>query len=215
MKLSIRRLAAVASLAGGLAVLSGGTALADDGQPQTHAHKHHGKHAGMLEQAQKLEGLSAEQNERIEQLKAQRKAASEPVRQADAKLLTDLATQVDAAKVDPSALKPELNAEQQATQAEKSADEATLTALHALLKPAQRNQLVDQIEAVSAKSAQRRQALESFRGDSFDASALVHVRAPGERTVRIAEEKVPQMTPEQRTQFAEHLRARAARESKS
>ena len=173
------------------------------------------KHAGMLEKAQKLDGLSAEQSERIEQLKAQRHAAAEPVRQADAKLLTDLATQVEGAKVDPGALKPELSAEEQAVQAEKSADEATLTALHALLKPAQRNQLVDQMESVSAKSAQRKQALESFRGDSFDASALVRVRAPGERIVRIAEEKVPQMTQEQRVQFAEHLRAHAAHESKS
>ena len=130
-------------------------------------------------------------------------------------MLTDLAAQVDGAKVDPGALKPELTAEEQAAQAEKSADEATLTALHALLKPEQRNQLVDQLESTPAKNEQRKQALESFRGDSFDASALVRVRAPGERTVRIAEEKVPQMTQEQRTQFAEHLRARAARESKS
>ena len=215
MKLSIRRLITVASVVGGLAVLTGGTALADEGQAQTHAHKHQMKHAGLLEKAQKLDGLSSEQSERIEQLKAQRHAAVEPVRQANAKLLTDLATQVDAAKVDAGALKPDLTAEEQAVQAEKSADEATLTALHALLKPEQRNQLVDQIESVSAKSAQRRQALESFRGDSFDASALVRVHVPGERTIRIAEEKVQQMTQEQRAQFAEHLRARAAHESKS
>jgi Spy/CpxP family protein refolding chaperone len=215
MKLSIRRLMTVASVVGGLAVLSAGTALADEGQPQTHAHKNHVKHAGMLEQAQKLDGLSAEQNERIEQLKAQRHAAAEPVRQADAKLLTDLATQVDGAKVDPSALKPELTAEEQAAQAEKNADAATLAALHTLLKPGQRNQLVDRLESTSAKNEQRKQALESFRGDSFDASALVRVHVPGAHAVRIAEEKVPQMTQEQRAQFAEHLRARAAHESKS
>lgn len=215
MKLSIRRLMTVASLVGGLAVLSAGTALADEGQAQPHAHAHHVKHAGMLAEAQKLDGLSAEQTQRIEQLKAQRHAAAEPVRQADAKLLTDLATQVDGAKVDKGALQPDLTAEQQAAQGEKTADEATLTALHALLKPEQRNQLVDRMESMSAKSEQRKQALETFRGDSFDASALVHARAPGERTVRIAEEKLPNMTQEQRTQFAEHLRARAARESKS
>jgi len=215
MKLSIRRLIAVASVVGGLAVLSGGAALADEGQPQTHAHKGHVKHAGMLDQALKLQGLSAEQSQHIEALKAQRHAAAEPVRQANAKLLTDLATQVDAAKVDPGALEPELTAEEQAAQAEKNADAATLTALHGLLKPEQRNQLVDQLESASGKSAQRKQALESFRGDSFDASALVRVHVPGEHVVRIAEEKVPQMTQEQRAQFAEHLRARAAHESKS
>jgi hypothetical protein len=205
----------VASVVGGLAVLSGGMALADEGQSQTHAHKHQMKHAGMLEQAQKLDGLSADQSQRIQQLETQRHAAAQPVRQADAKLLTDLATQVEGAKVDPGALKPELTAEEQAAQAEKSADEATLTALHGLLNPAQRNQLVDRMESVPAKSEQRKQALESFRGDSFDASALVRVRVPGERTVRIAEEKVPKMTQEQRVHFAEHLRAHAARESKS
>jgi len=215
MKLSIRRLITVASVVGGLAVLSGGAALADDGQAQTHAHKGHMKHAGLLEQAKKLDGLSSEQSERIEQLEAQRHAAAEPVRQADAKLLTDLAAQVDGAKVDPGALKPELTAEEQAAQAEKSADEATITALHTLLKPAQRNQLVDRIGSVPAKSEQRKVALESFRGDSFDASAFVRVNVPGERAVRIAEEKVPKMTQEQRAQFAEHLRARAAHETKS
>jgi Spy/CpxP family protein refolding chaperone len=214
MKLSIRRLITVASVVGGLAVLSAGTALADDAQPQQHAHIHAMKHAGILQQAQKLDGVSAEQIQQIGALEAQRHAAAEPVRQVDAKLLTDLATQVDAAKVDRGALQPELTAEEQAAQAEKNADAATLTSLHALLTPAQRNQLVDRVEAVSAKSEQRRQALESFRGDSFDASALVHVRIPGDRTVRIAEQKVPQMTAEQRAHFAAHLRARAAHDSK-
>ena len=215
MKLSIRRLMTVASVVGGLAVLSAGTAMADEGQAQTHAHKGHAKHAGMLEQARKLDGLSAEQSASIEQLEAQRHAAAAPVRQTDAKLLTDLAAQVDRARVDASALKPELTAEEQAAQAEKNADAATLAALHTLLKPEQRNQLVDRLEFVSAKNEQRKQALESFRGDSFDASALVRVHVPGARAVRIAEEKVPQMTQEQRAQFAEHLRARAAHESKS
>ena len=215
MKLSIRRLITVASVLGGLAVLSGGTALADDAQPQQHAHIHAMKHAGILQEAQKLDGLSAEQVQQIAALKSQRRAAAEPVRQADAKLLTDLATQVDAAKVDRGALQPELTAEEQAAQAEKNADAATLTSLHALLTPAQRNQLVDRMEAVSAKSEQRKQALETFRGDSFDANALAHVRAPGERTVRIAVEKVPQMTAERRAQFAAHLRSRAARDSKN
>lgn len=218
MKLSIRRLITVASVVGGLAVLSGGMALADDGQSQPHARAHHAqhaKHAGMLEQAQKLDGLSADQNARIEQLETQRHAAAAPVRQANAKLLADLAAQVDGAKVDKGALQPDLSAEQQAMQGSKNADVVTLDALHVLLTPAQRNQLVDRMESASAKNEQRRQALETFRGDSFDASAFVHVRAPGERVVRIAEQKVPQMTQEQRTRFAEHLRARATRESKS
>lgn len=220
MKLSIRRLITVASVVGGLAVLSGGVALADDAQAQQQTHAHaHMKHAGLLQEAQKLDGLSADQVQRISELKGQRHTAAQPVRQADAKLLTDLAAQVDSAKVDRDALQTDLTAEQQAAQGEKNADAATLTALHGLLTAEQRGQLVDRIESAStksdsAKAEQRRQALESFRGDSFDASTIVRVRVPGERAVRVAEAKVPNMTAEQRAHFSEHLRARATRESK-
>jgi Spy/CpxP family protein refolding chaperone len=61
-----------------------------------------------------------------------------------------------------------------------------------------------------AQRSERRQALEAFRGDSFDASALVHVEHRGERAERLAEAAVPVLTPAQRAILASALRARAA-----
>jgi Spy/CpxP family protein refolding chaperone len=61
----------------------------------------------------------------------------------------------------------------------------------------------------------RHQALEAFRGDSFDASALVHLEHRGERAEKLAQAMVPVLTPAQRATFAAKLRARAAHESRS
>ena len=61
----------------------------------------------------------------------------------------------------------------------------------------------------------RRQALEAFRGDSFDASALARVEHRGERVEKIAQAMVPVLTPAQRATLARGLRAHAARESRS
>jgi Spy/CpxP family protein refolding chaperone len=63
--------------------------------------------------------------------------------------------------------------------------------------------------------ASHRQGLEAFRGDSFDASALVRVEHRGEWVEKIAQAMVPVLTPAQRAMWASGLRARAARESHS
>jgi hypothetical protein len=66
-----------------------------------------------------------------------------------------------------------------------------------------------------AHGAARRQALESFRGDSFDAAALVRAEHRGDRIEKIAEAMVPVLTPAQRATWASSLRARGAHESRS
>ncbi|MGA7120044.1 MAG: hypothetical protein WBY94_08105 [Polyangiaceae bacterium] len=66
-----------------------------------------------------------------------------------------------------------------------------------------------------AALAARRQALESFRGDSFDAAALVRVQHRGDRIEKIAEAMVPVLTPAQRATWASGLRSRGAHESRS
>ena len=66
-----------------------------------------------------------------------------------------------------------------------------------------------------AQGGARRQALESFRGDSFDAAALVRVEHRGDRVEKIARAMVPVLTPAQRATWASGLRSRAAHESRS
>jgi Spy/CpxP family protein refolding chaperone len=249
----------VASLAGSLAVVTGAVAYAHD---QAHAKdgenkRHHRDHrGGLLGAAQKLDSITAEQRASIEQLVAQRKTASVPVRQADAQVLTVLAQQVEQAKIDPQGLAPSLSAEQSAAAAETTVDRDTLNQLHSILSAAQRSQLVDRIEAARTKHEQAEQhegakerfgfglgltpeqqtqiranlggeagpngsavkesrasMLGAFRGDSFDASAFVNARIPGQHMERLAEAMVPVLSPSQRATFASHLRMRAQHES--
>ncbi len=63
--------------------------------------------------------------------------------------------------------------------------------------------------------ALREQALETFRGDSFDASALVRIEHRGDRAETMARAIVPVLSPAQRATFASGLRARATHESHS
>jgi Spy/CpxP family protein refolding chaperone len=261
MKLSIRRSFVFASLASALALVPAGIAFANEA-PQGHAKHHRGHREGLVGAALRLGSLSAEQRSSIEQLVQDRRAANVPVKQADARVLTELAQQVEQAKVDPGALQGSLSAEQSAAAARGAVDRDTLAKLHALLTPAQRNELVDAIEAHAGnhqenagghekaegqggarfgaggklgltpeqKSAihanlqaertprtenrgEFRAALESFRGDSFDPTALVGVRSPGERAEKLAQAMVPVLSPAQRATFASHLRARAAHEA--
>jgi Spy/CpxP family protein refolding chaperone len=80
------------------------------------------------------------------------KAATTPLRQADAKLLTQLALQVETAKVDPPSLQPYLSAEQNAAPNAHDVRTSALNRLHELLTSAQRNQLVDRVESQWSKT---------------------------------------------------------------
>ena len=77
------------------------------------------------------------------------------MRQADAQVLTVLAQQVEQGKVNPQAVAPSLSAERSAALAELQVDQSTLAQLHSILTPAQRNQLVDAVEARMAQGGQR------------------------------------------------------------
>jgi Spy/CpxP family protein refolding chaperone len=205
----------VSAVVVGLAASAGGVALAD-GQPSgEHAGqgKHH--HGGLVQAALKLDSLSTVQRQQIGQIESARKAAEVPVRQANAVVLTQLAKQVEQARIDRQGLQGSLSTEEAAAQAARSVDVQTLTQLHGILSAQQRNQLVDGIEARIPAGKPRPQQLESFRGDTFDASTFVKARVPGEHVIAMAEKKVPGMTPAQRSEFASHLRERAARANKA
>lgn len=135
-----------ASLFGALAVVPGAIAYAHDAShAEGHDKDHRGHHGGLLQAALRLDSLTADQRTSIEQLAQQSRAASTPVRLADAQVLTILAQQVEGAAIDPQALAPSLTAEQSAANAEAAVDRDALVKLHALLTPAQRGQLVDGI----------------------------------------------------------------------
>jgi Spy/CpxP family protein refolding chaperone len=205
--------AVVVALAAGV----GGAALAD-GQ-QTHERGEHGHphgerhHGGLMQAALKLDTLSSEQRSQIEQLETARKTAEVPVMRANSVVLTQLAQQVESARIDRAGLKGSLDAETSAAEAARNVDVQTLAQLHGVLSAQQRNQLVDGIEARIPEGKPKPAQLEAFRGDGFDANAFVKVRVPGERAVAMAEKKVPGMSAEQRTHFAEHLRARASKQN--
>jgi len=224
-----------------------------------HGQRHHkgAERQGLLGAALKLDSLTPAQRTQIEQLASQRRQAGIPVRQADAQVLTVLAQQVEAAKVDKAALAPSLTVERSAAAAERQVDAVVLGKLHDVLTPAQRGQLVDGIEArmTAARGekggkermgagklglsdqqkaeiranleasrgqtkspearGQRKAALESFRGDSFNAGALAGMDRRGGRETRMTEAMIPVLTPNQRATVAAHLRSRAAKEGRS
>jgi Spy/CpxP family protein refolding chaperone len=267
----IQRVVTFASITSALALVPA-AAFAQDtsGAPPKGAHhgkQHRGEHRqGLIGAALKLDSLSPEQRSRIEQLVQERRAASVPVRQADAQLLTVLAQQVEGAKVDTQAQAPSLAAERAAMMGELQVDRVTLARLHAILTPAQRNQLVDAIESHAGqhqpgaegkarafrggeanaklglspeqkaqikanlggtgehraaqgewagKRAEMKSALESFRGDSFNPSAMVRPMNKADREVRLTNAMIPVLTPNQRATLATQLRNRAAHETRS
>jgi Spy/CpxP family protein refolding chaperone len=259
MKLSLRKIVTFASLASTLALLPTAVALADSGADrgeQAGGH-HRGAHReGIVGAALQLDSLTPEQRSSIEDLVRSRRAAGEAVRRADAQVLTELAHEVEQAKIDPGALEPSLNAEHGAAVTAAAVETDTLARLHSLLTPAQRAQIVDALEAraqahgghhrgrraneegrgklaltpeqktqiranlgaeapaASPHTGQWRTAVDSFRGDAFDAGSLVRVEARGEHAEKLAAAMVPVLSPEQRATLAGELRARAAREGR-
>jgi Spy/CpxP family protein refolding chaperone len=211
----IRNVVTLASLVGAVSMLPG-VASANEQNESAEAKHEHGRHhhGGLMMAALKLDNLSGEQRSQIEKLVAERKSANVPVRQADARVLTELAHQVEQARIDRDGLKAGLDAETAAAQGARAVDVSSLGQLHSILTPAQRGTLVDDIQARMPQGKQLPAAVQAFRGDAFDAGAVVKLEVPAEHAIKHAEAKVPSMTPQQRATFAAHLRERASRESK-
>ena len=210
----ISKVVTVASVVGALAVGAGGVALADpqgEGEHGGHPRRHP---EGLVHAALGLGSIRAEQRAELEQLAAARKAAHGPVRQANAVVLTRLAHQVEQDHIDRAGLADSLGAEQSAAGVARNVEVNTLVRLHLVLSAAQRNELVDGLEARLPPDGPRRTELESFRGETFDAGAMVKAHVPGEHAIAMAERRVPGMTPQQRAELAGQLRERAARDAR-
>lgn len=67
----------------------------------------------------------------------------------------------------------------------------------------------------TAPRGQMRAALESFKGDAFDAAALARPGDPGAREVRLTQAMLPVLTPNQRAAYADMLHHRAERETRA
>jgi Spy/CpxP family protein refolding chaperone len=92
---------------------------------------------------------------------------------------------------------------------------------HALeLSPGQESEIQANLTAAGSAAGdggargEHGKMLAAFRGDSFDASAFVKAHNRGEQIEKLAAAAVPVLTPSQRATFADHLRRRAAHESK-
>ncbi len=148
---AIIRVVTVASVTGTIALGGPGVAMAQTSQPSAQpgadASTRHHHRGGLVAQALQLDSLAPEQRAAITQLAGTRRTAEVPVRQANARILTALATQVEQASVDPQALAPSVQARDGAAVAARSVDRDTLQKLHDLLTPAQRGQLVGAVEA--------------------------------------------------------------------
>jgi Spy/CpxP family protein refolding chaperone len=141
------RIVSLASLAGAVALVPAGIALAQQTTSASQPGHQHGHRMGLVGEALKLDSLSPAQRTAIEQLVQTRRTAEGPVRQADAQMLTVLAQQVEQASINRQALTPTMQARESAAVAARTVDLDTMQKLHDLLTPAQRGQLVDAVEA--------------------------------------------------------------------
>ncbi len=140
------RIVSFASLAGAVALVPAGVALAQQTAASSQPGPRHGHRMGLVGEALALDSLTPAQRTAIEQLAQTRRTAEVPVRQADAQLLTVLAQQVEQASINRQALAPTVQARESAAVAARMADLETAQKLHDLLTPAQRGQLVDAAE---------------------------------------------------------------------
>lgn len=169
MKLSLRSVFSFVTIATAMSLVPA-AAFAQEGPAQQpvagkHFRHHRGGHkAGLVGAALELDSLTPAQRTQIESLVQARKAASVPVRQANAQVLTVLAQQVEDGKVDEQALAPSVAAERAASMGATRVDQITLAQLHSILTPAQREQLVDGMEARMASMKEHRGEGRRFQG---------------------------------------------------
>lgn len=111
-----------------------------------HGHKHRHGRGDLVRASLRLESLTPAQRTQVEALLNQEKAAAAPVHAARAQLMEAVARGVAAGNVDPSAVKPQVQALESAIANQEPGERATLEKLHAILTPAQRAELTAHME---------------------------------------------------------------------
>lgn len=148
----ITRVVSVASATSLMAIASASVAFADEGAEAREAPHHgagHSHRRGLVAQALRLESLSPDQRAAIEQLASAERAATLPLRQADAVVLTQLAQEVERGAIDRGALSGAAGRASAAAAAQAAIRSADAK-LHDALTAEQRAELVTQIEAHAA-----------------------------------------------------------------
>jgi Spy/CpxP family protein refolding chaperone len=207
MKHWLRRIALTASVASAVAPLaitqsagsaradaSGGQAGSQAAQPQPTAMLHQG--GGLATQALDLASLTRGQRAQIQQIVDERRTAAVPVRQANRKLLDQLADQVDAASIDQARLAPAVGKVDSAVDVAIPAQQASLNRLHQILTPQQRNTLIDHVEARLVE--RRAAARQTWASDGRSAAAEA---SPENALTRL------DLTQEQKSEVVTRLRA--------
>jgi Spy/CpxP family protein refolding chaperone len=105
--------------------------------------------------------LRADQRASVEQLKADLKAQSAPVRAAHERVMEAVAASVEAGAVDHATIDPAVSAAQAAAEANRPSFQDAANRLHAILDAGQRQQLVD---ALRARMHGRHGLLHGLRG---------------------------------------------------
>jgi Spy/CpxP family protein refolding chaperone len=133
----------------GSAEITGGKAPApeDQGELWSHHRHHQGGFVGFVMNAVETIGVTPEQQAAIDKIKADFKAKVEPVRAANAAIMTALADQIAAGAVDVTKLQPQIDAVSAAAAQVHGATADALNQLHAVLRPEQRMPLVDKVDA--------------------------------------------------------------------
>jgi Spy/CpxP family protein refolding chaperone len=126
------------------------------GQPQGKENDPHAQMQRIVEQALADLQLSPEQRESVDRIRGTLTQREAPVRQARGDLMSAIAQQVAAGRVDRAALEPKIDAFVKAMTTASPAMRGAIEELHAVLTPAQRSQLVDEIQrALDQKKQQQ------------------------------------------------------------
>jgi Spy/CpxP family protein refolding chaperone len=112
-----------------------------------HRHHHHGGVAMFIHMAIDTLGVSPEKKAQLEKIQADLHAKMAPSREAGRAVLTLLADEVAAGKLDDGKLNAALAKQEAASGAVHAATIDTLNQLHAALSPAERAALVDKVKA--------------------------------------------------------------------
>jgi hypothetical protein len=122
-------------------------AKATEGLHRHHRHHHHGGVAMFIHMAIDTLGVPAEKKAELEKIQAELHKAMAPAREAGRNLLTLLADEVAAGKMEKGKLDAALAKQEAASKGVHAATIEALNKLHAALSPAEREALVEKVRA--------------------------------------------------------------------
>ena len=130
----------------------------------------HRDHVPLLSAVDRLSDLTPDQVARVQRIRDELHARTEPRRAAGKKLADLFATSLDEGKLDKQAIDAQLGSMMQLASDQKAAYAAAINELHALLTPAQRRELADDVKSRVAGREGLDPAPRMHRGEEWRAS---------------------------------------------